>query len=73
MAKMFKCDLTGQAVEGAPLQQVTVALDADTKLGISVYKRTGPNAFSQGDLSPAAAELLAKALGGLSKSVGASK
>ena len=65
MAKLFKCDITGDVCDGEPAPVIEVAVGATLKAEIRLFKRVAPDRFGQADIGPRAAGTIAEILAGL--------
>lgn len=71
MANAYKCDMTGAVQEGAGVRNVVVDLGATGALHVQFYTRRGKDQLvGPGELSPAAAEKIQKALSVLADNSG---
>ena len=64
----FKCDVTGDMVEGMPIHTIVMDLGPQFRLHIDVKKRMGQG-FYPADVSKAVEEVIQKALAGVARAL----
>jgi hypothetical protein len=70
MAQALVCDLIGKVCKDeAGIKTVAVPLSPDLRLEVSIYKRTGPDSFAQGEVCAEGAAQIMNALSVLSARV----